>query len=214
MSIRVALADDHRMFREALASALALESDIRIVGEAESGRTAIEMAEKLRPEILVLDIAMPDMNGIEVAQQMRRRCPDVKVIALSGYVDKRFVQEMLKAGASGYVAKAAAGADLVRAIRAVAQGQNYLSPEITGAVLRDYRVSSSRETPPLSLLGRRERQVLALIAEGERSPKIAARLGISPATVEAHRRNIMRKLGIHNIAALTRYAIREGLVSI
>ena len=214
MSIRIALADDHRMFREALASTLALAPDIRIVGEAGSGRAAIEMAEKLRPEILVLDIAMPDMNGIEVAQRLRASCPEVKVIALSGHVDKRFVQEMLKAGASGYVAKAAAGADLVRAIRAVAKGQEYLSSEVTAAVLRDYRVSSSGETPPLSLLGRRERQVLALIAEGERSPKIAARLGISPATVEAHRRNIMRKLGIHSVAALTRYAIREGLVSI
>jgi len=214
MSIRIALADDHRMFREALASTLALAPDIRIVGEAGSGRAAIEMAEKLRPEILVLDIAMPDMNGIEVAQRLRASCPEVKVIALSGHVDKRFVQEMLKAGASGYVAKAAAGADLVRAIRAVAKGQEYLSSEVTAAVLRDYRVSSSGETPPSSLLGRRERQVLALIAEGERSPKIAARLGISPATVEAHRRNIMRKLGIHSVAALTRYAIREGLVSI
>lgn len=148
MSIRVALADDHRMFREALAATLAAEPDIETVGEAGSGHAAIEMAQKVRPEVLVLDIAMPDMNGIEVAQQLRTRCPEVKVIALSGYADKRFVHEMLKAGASGYVVKVAAGAELVRAIRAVAKGQHYLSPEITAAVLSDYRSSSSREAPP------------------------------------------------------------------
>jgi two-component system NarL family response regulator len=210
MSIRVALADDHRMFREALVGTLATEPDIEIVGQADSGRAGIELAQTAHPDVLVLDIAMPDMNGIEAAQRLRVCCPEVKVLALSGYADKRFVQEMLRAGASGYVVKTAAGAELVHAIRAVAKAQHYLSPEITGAILGEYRNAS----PPASVLGRRERQVLALIAEGQRSSAIAARLKISVATVDGHRRNIKRKLGLHTVADLTRYAVREGLVSL
>jgi two-component system NarL family response regulator len=214
MSIRVALADDHRMFREALAGTLAAEPDIEIVGQADNGRAGIELVQSARPDVLVLDIAMPDMNGLEVAQRLRACCPEVKVLALSGYADKRFVQEMLRAGAAGYVVKTAAGAELVLAIRAVAKAQHYLSPEITGAVLGDYRNASPSAAPPANVLGRRERQVLALIAEGQRSPAIAARLKISVATVDGHRRNIKRKLGLHTVADLTRYAVREGLVSL
>jgi two-component system NarL family response regulator len=214
MSIRVALADDHRMFREALAGTLAAETDIEIVGQADTGRAGIELAQSARPDILVLDIAMPDMNGIEVAQRLRACCPEVRVLALSGYADKRFVQEMLRAGAAGYVVKTAAGAELVQAIRAVAKAQHYLSPEITSAVLGDYRNASPSDAPPANVLGRRERQVLALVAQGQRSPAIATRLKISVATVEGHRRNIKRKLGLHTVADLTRYAVREGLVSL
>lgn len=214
MSIRVVLADDHRMFREALATTLAGEPDIEIVGQADSGRAAIDLAQAVRHGVLVLDIAMPDMNGIEAAQRLRACCPEVKVLALSGYADPRFVQEILKAGAVGYVVKTAAGAELVHAIRAVAKGQHYLSPEITGAVLGEYRNQHSPAAPPANVLGRRERQVLTLLSEGQRSPAIAARLKISVATVEGHRRNIKRKLGLHTVAELTRYAVREGLVSL
>jgi two-component system NarL family response regulator len=212
MTIRVLLADDHRLLREALRDALAKEPDIAIAGEAGDGRTTLELAARLAPDVIVLDIGLPDLNGIEVAVRLLEKRPGAKIVALSAYADKRFVSEMLHAGAVAYVTKSSAGTELVRAIRAVAAGQGYLCPEVAGAVLAEVR--GRRQRGAAERLGRREREVLRLIAEGARSAAIAEQLHISPATVEVHRRNIMRKLGLRTIAELTRYAIREGLISL
>ena len=214
MKIRVALADDHRMLLDALISVLATEPDITIVGVAHDGPAAIQLAHEHLPDVLVLDIAMPTLNGVDVARRLRKEVPRVRVLALSAYLDKRFVQEMLKAGAAGYVTKTAALTDLPRAIRAVAGGQNYLSPEITAAVVSDIMPPGAPVTPPVSALSPREREVLRLVADGVRTTEIARRLGITEATVEVHRRNVMHKLELRTVAQLTKYAVREGLSSL
>ena len=214
MKIRVALADDHRMLLDALISVLATEPDITIVGVAHDGPAAIQLAHEHLPDVLVLDIAMPTLNGVDVARRLRKEVPRVRVLALSAYLDKRFVQEMLKAGAAGYVTKTAALTDLPRAIRAVAGGQNYLSPEITAAVVSDIVPPGEPVTPPVSALSPREREVLRLVADGVRTTEIARRLGITEATVEVHRRNVMHKLELRTVAQLTKYAVREGLSSL
>ena len=213
MTIRVVLADDHQMLLDALRAMLEKEPDVEVVGAAEDGRTALDLVRTLEPDVAVLDIGMPGLNGIEATARLRARHPDLKVIALSAYSDKRFVLEMLKAGASGYVTKAVAATELLRAIRAAAKGQSYLCPESASAVIVDVTTDRSRRSAPAGRLGRREREVLQLLAEGERSPAIAARLHITVATVEVHRRNIMRKLDLHSVAELTKYAIREGLTT-
>lgn len=214
MAIRVALADDHRMLLDALIAVLANEPDMSIVGVAHDGPDAIKLAQTHLPDVLVLDIAMPALNGVEVTRRLHKELPKVKVLALSAYLDKRFVQEMLKAGAMGYVTKTAALTDLPRAIRAVYGGQNYLSPEITNAVVSDIAPLSGSATPPLSALSPREREVLRLVADGVRTAEIARRLGITEATVEVHRRNVMHKLELRTVAQLTKYAVREGLSSL
>lgn len=209
MKLRLVLADDHRMLREALAEMLAKEPEIEVAGEAGSGREALELVETLRPDVLVLDIGLPDMSGIEVAKRLR--FSKTRVLMLSAYADKRFVREALKAGAAGYVSKGAAGDELANAVRAVARGDSYLSPEVAGPLVRELQEPERGSPPPSSVLAPREREVLKLIAEGARSADIAARLGITVSTVEAHRRNINRKLGLHTVAELTKYALREGL---
>ena len=211
MTITVLLVDDHRLVREALRDTLAKEPDIEVVGEAGDAASAFEGARSLRPDLVVLDIGLPDMNGIEAASKLKGRSGvDSKIVALSAYADRRFVTEMLRAGASAYVTKASAGTELVRAIRAVAAGQNYVCPEVAGTLVSAMRDSPEKGEPPR--LSRREREVLRMIAEGTRSPLIAEQLQISLGTVEVHRRNIMRKLGLRTVAELTRYAVREGLV--
>ena len=212
MKIRVLLVEDHRMVREALSEVLAKVPDIEVVGEAGDARDCLEQAMALGPDVIVLDIRLPDLNGIEVAARLRDAGNTAKIVALSAFSDKRFVTEMLRSGASGYVTKAAAGTELVRAIRAVAGGQGYFSPEIAGTLVAEVRERS--KAPSTQPLGRREREVLRLIAEGTRSPEIAAQLNIAAATVEVHRRNIMRKVGLRTVAELTKYAIREGIVSL
>jgi DNA-binding NarL/FixJ family response regulator len=212
MTIRVVLVDDHRLVREALRVALERERDIAIVGEATDGNDALKLVRKVKTDVVVLDVAMPDMNGIEGAARIHARHPNVKILALSAHADKRYVLEMLNNGAAGYVTKGAAGRDLVQAIRTVAAGGSYLSAEVAGAVVEGVRDTRSG-TKGSQLLGRREREVLQLVAEGHRSPAIAERMFISVATVEAHRRNIMRKLNLHTVAELTKFAIREGLTS-
>lgn len=207
--ITVLLADDHRLVREALRSALAQEADIRVVAEVGEGAAAIESVRSLQPDVAVLDIGLPDLNGIEVAARVQALHLHTRIVALSAYSDKRFVTEMLRAGAAAYVSKSAAGTELVVAIRAVAAGGSYLSPDVAGALVAEVR---GAEPDGQARLGRREREVLRLIAEGERSAAIAEALHISAATVEVHRRNIMRKLGLHTVAELTRYAVREGIV--
>lgn len=215
MSIRVLLVDDHRMMREGLRAVLARDPAIEVVAEAENGRMALEVVRSLSPDIVVMDIAMADLNGIDATRQIVARYPEVKVIALSVYADQRYVLAMLQAGAWGYVVKAAAGEELLRAIRAVAKNQKYISPEITGTLI-DGSLGRTRvpEEPSGPLLGAREREVLQLLAEGKTSAEIAAALHISLSTVEAHRRNIMKKLDLHSIAELTKYAIRAGLTSL
>jgi len=212
VTIRVLLVEDHRMVREALSEVLKKVPDISVVGEAGDAQDALSQATALAPDVIVLDIRLPDLNGIEVAARLRDAAITAKIVALSAFSDKRFVTAMLRAGASGYVTKSAAGTELVRAIRAVAAGQGYFSPEIAGALLPELRDRTHGGEP--APLARREREVLRLIAEGVRSPAIAERLHVSLATIEVHRRNIMRKLGLRTVAELTKHAIREGIVSL
>lgn len=200
------------MVREALCETLKKAPDVEIVGEAGDAREALEQVAALAPDVVVLDIRLPDVNGIEVAARLRDAGSIAKIVALSGYADRRFVTAMLRSGASAYVTKSAAGTELLRAIRAVAIGQGYFSPDIAGALVSELRGRpKDGESAPLA---RREREVLRLIAEGLRSPMIADQLHVSLATVEVHRRNIMRKLGLRTIAELTKHAIREGIVSL
>ena len=213
MSIRIVLADDHKMILAALRSLLEKEIDIAVVGEAGDGAALLELVERTAPDIAVVDVGMPGMNGIEATRRLLAARPVLKVIALSAYSDKRFVLEMLDAGARGYLIKASAGDELPRAIRAIAQGQTYLCPEVAGTIVEAARGKSSPEGNAAAKLGQREREVLALLAEGKSSSEIAARMHIAASTVEVHRRNIMRKLDLHSVAELTKYAIREGLTS-
>jgi DNA-binding NarL/FixJ family response regulator len=212
MTVRVLLADDHRLLRELLRDQLQKEPDIEVVGEASSGRELMEQVNARPPDLVVLDIGMANVNGIDAMAELAARHPAVKVICLSGYSDRRYVRAMLKAGAAGYVVKSAAGTELLRAIRAVAAGQSYLCPEAAAAVVRDVRARGGA-SGGLGSLGKREMQVLQLLAEGNRSSSIAEKLSISVATVDTHRRNIMRKLDLHTVAELTKFAIREGIVS-
>ena len=212
MSTRVLLADDHQMLRDGLRAVLALEEDVEVVGEASDGHEAVEMAGKLAPDVVLMDIGMYGLNGVEATRRIRAENSKVNVIALSTYSDKRYVLSMLEAGASRYVLKAAAVDEMCRAVRAVAAGKRYLSPDVAGVVVdARFRAPAEPGSSLFSILGSREREVLQLLAEGHSSPEIARRLHIAPSTVETHRRNIMRKLDVHSVAELTKYAIREGL---
>jgi DNA-binding NarL/FixJ family response regulator len=215
MSIKILIADDHRIMRSGLRSLLDKEPDMEVVAEAENGRMTVQLARKLSPHVVIMDITMPDLNGIEATRQIVSETPDIKVVALSMHSDDQFVVEMLDAGASGYLLKDCALTELCLAIRAVVANQNYLSPGIASIVVKDYlRELSKAEAPVSSLLTPREREVLQLVAEGNTSKKIAARLHVSMKTVEAHRRQIMDKLNIHSVAELTKYAIRKGITSL
>lgn len=208
MKIRILLADDHRIMRQALRALLEREKEIDVVAEAGNGQEVLDLAVRFAPDLVIMDVGMPGLNGIEATKQLLARQPAIKVIALSAYSDRRFVLGMLEAGASGYIIKAAAGEELIRAIHSVRKNRHYLCPEVSVA-LGD--AVSGQDQKAEVTLGRREMEVLKLLAEGVRSPDIALRLNISPGTVEVHRRNIMHKLGLHSVAELTRYAIREGL---
>ena len=210
MKLRILLADDHQMFREAIRILLEREPHLEVVAETGDGLEVLRLVRETSPQIVCLDIEMPGLNGIEIMRRLSGCCPQVKVIGLSIFSDPRYVLDMMNAGASAYVTKAAAGAELLRAIDAVSRGQAYFCPDATNAI-KD--AVTSRAEPAGAKLGNRERQVLKLVAEGHTSAQIAERLGIVSATVEVHRRNIMRKLNMHNVAELTRYAIRNGLVS-
>ncbi|BAE52468.1 response regulator [Paramagnetospirillum magneticum] len=212
MTIRVMLVDDHRMFREALRAPLEAESDMEIVAEANSGADTLASLDLACPDVLVLDIGLPDLNGIEVARTAIRRHPDLRIVALSGFADRIYIEEMLKAGAHGYVVKSSGADELVSAIRAVAGGSSFLSPEATQVMLRHIQSDADTVAPPPSVLGKREREVLVLLAGGLRSAEIAASLGIAVGTVEVHRRNIKQKLGMNRTADLIRYAVHEGLI--
>ena len=215
MSIRILLADDHQIMRDGLRAILASEESFEIVGEAETGREAVTLARTLVPDVIVMDIGMPDLNGVEATRQVKAENPGVKVIALSMYADRGYVLGILEAGASGYVLKTGAYDELQRAVKAVIQGRDYLSPDITQMVVDErVRAPSQRGTSARTDLGPREREIVQLLAEGHTSPEIARRLHISTRTVETHRRNIMSKLDLHSVAEITKYAIRKGLTSL
>jgi DNA-binding NarL/FixJ family response regulator len=210
MTHRLLLVDDHRIFREALRSLLSQMPDILVVGEASSGQEAIALARQFAPDIVCMDITMPGINGVEATRELIASCPGVKVIALSTHADHAFVMDMMAAGASAYVTKADGSKELLRAIEAAGNGHQYLCASITDTTTRALVNQLQGRTHPL--LGDRERQVLCLVAQGMNSPQIAAQLGIATGTVEVHRRNIMRKLDLHNAVDLTRYVITSGLI--
>jgi DNA-binding NarL/FixJ family response regulator len=215
MTMRILLADDHKIIREGLKSLLEKQSDMQVVQEVRDGASAVHESEKLRPDIVIMDIGMPGLNGIEATRQIISRVSGVKVVALSMHSEKRFVVEMLKAGASGYLLKDCAFEELVSAIRTVSTGQIYLSQRVTGFVVDHYLRNPSRNcSSAYSILSAREREVLQLLAEGNTTKKIALLLKVSTKTVEAHRKQIMKKLGIESIAELTKYAIKEGITSL
>jgi DNA-binding NarL/FixJ family response regulator len=216
MQIRVLLADDHQMVRQGLKSLIEKEPDLEVVGEAENGRSTLSAASELTPHVVVMDVAMPDLNGIEATRLLLKETTKLKVVGLSGHARKQYVSEMLKAGASAYLLKDSAAEELVRAIRTVMTGKTYLSPDIAKGVVDQYvhTATSLGENPALVSLTNREREVLQLIAEGKSTKEIAHLLAVSIKTIETHRRNIMEKLDIHSVAELTKYAVREGLTSL
>ncbi len=215
MSIRILLADDHRIMREGLRSLIENEPDMKVVAEAGDGRTTVRLAEEVSPDVAVIDITMPELNGIEASSQIIARAPHIKVLALSMHSDEHFVTGMLRAGASGYLLKDCAAEELCRAIRSLVANETHLSPKIASIVIEDYRRGLSETRPARGKqLTPREREVLQLVAEGETSKKIAAQLHVSVKTVDAHRQQIMDKLDIRSVAGLTKYAIRKGITSI
>lgn len=215
---RVLLADDHKIVRDGLRAMLDAQPQIQVVGEAEDGRTAVDMALQLHPDIVVMDIGMAGLNGIDATRRIVAELPTTRVVALSMHTDRRFVSEMLAAGASAYLVKDGAFEDLIVAIQAVMRGRVYLSERVAGVVVQDYvqRLGGGGEQmlSPLSKLSLREREVLQLAAEGGSTKEIASSLGLSVKTVETHRRQIMEKLGIYNLAGLIKFAIREGLTTL
>jgi len=212
MSLRILVADDHQILREGLVTLLE-KAGMTVVGEAGDGRTAVRLARELKPQVVIIDIAMPELNGIEATRQIVEEVPGVKVIALSMLADKQFVRGMLQAGASGYLLKYCASQELVQAIRAVRNQQVYLSPGITEMVVEDFKAVTG-DTSAFSVLTPREREILQLYAEGKISREIADTLHLSLKTVEAYRRQIMEKMNFKSFADLIKYAIREGLTSL
>jgi two-component system response regulator NreC len=207
--IKILLADDHALVRHGFRMILSAQPDMEIVGEAGNGREAVELAQKLKPDVVVMDVAMPELNGIEATRRIIELAPRARVLALSMHKDAVYVREILRAGARGYLLKDSADADLIAAVRAVAKGEGYLSPGVSDAVLSDYR---RHVTDPLDLLTSREREVLQLIAEGKTNKEIATSLSLSVYTVEAHRGRLMEKLNLHSTGELVRFAVRSGLI--
>lgn len=214
MSIRVLLVDDHEIMLNGLRSLLGQQEGMEVVGEAKDGREAVESARQLSPHVVVMDLSMPGMNGIEATRRISAELPAVKVLCFSMHGDQRFVGAALEAGAAGYLLKERALEDLVRGIRTVVAGETYLCPRIASAVVEAYKSTRARaDASAYSLLTAREREILQLIAEGNTNAKIAEILGLSVKTIGTHRERMMAKLDIHTVAELTKYAIREGLTS-
>ena len=214
MKKRILLADDHTIFRQGVRKMLEEETDFEIVAEAENGRKALRIINEQHVDVVVMDISMPDLNGIEATRQIMHDSPDARVVALSMHEDHNYVSQMLQAGASAYLIKGADISDLVRAIRSVLEGHAFLSPQIAGYVVDTYSGKIKNAAVSMAELSGREREIVQLIAEGKSSKEIAGELFISAGTVEKHRKNIMEKLNLHSIAELTRYAIKNGLSSL
>jgi DNA-binding NarL/FixJ family response regulator len=215
MKTRIILADDHRIMREGLASLLESQADMEVVQHASDGLQAVSLSREMNPDLVVMDITMPGMNGIEATRHISNDVPRVKVICLSVHGDTGFVSAVLDAGASGYLLKDCAFEDLVSAIRTVIDNQIYLSPEIASILVEDYKARRCESVPSaFSKLTEREREIAQLLAEGHTSKEIAKRLHLSVKTVGTHREHLMAKLNLSSLAALTKYAIREGLTSV
>jgi DNA-binding NarL/FixJ family response regulator len=216
MATRILLADDHAIFREGLRAQLSSVDGMEVVGEAGDGRQAVKIAEKIKPDLVVLDISMPLLNGIEATRQIIKAAPKTKVIILSMYKDRQYITEALKAGALGYIAKEESFNRLVTAIKTVLKGRIYLCPDTENIVLGNFvrQLQSANSSASRSPLTYREREVLQLIAEGKTGKDIAGILFVSPTTIDTHRRNIMRKLGIHTTAGLVKYAIQHKIISL
>lgn len=214
MTIRILLADDHQIVRQGLKSLIEQQPDMELVGEASGGLEAVRLAAELRPRVVIMDLSMPGLNGAEAIRRILEDNPLTRVLVLSMHSDRRFVASALGAGASAYLLKDCAFEDLTQAIRAVIGGQTYLTPRIAGVVLEEYRQRLRERPAPMDLLTPREREVLQLLAEGHGTKAIAAALDVSVKTIETHRENIMRKLDLHSIADLTKYAVKEGLTSL
>ncbi|MFH1743523.1 MAG: response regulator transcription factor [bacterium] len=215
IDVRILVADDHSIVREGIRRVLDSEPGMQVVAEAENGREAVSLVLEKSIDVVLMDISMPELNGIEAAREILHNAPEVKILILSMHSDRRFVDRALKAGVSGYLLKNNAVAEVVTAIKTVGRNKLYLSPGITDVVVEDYvRYVPSDETAASSLLTPREREVLQLLAEGKTTKEIAVSLYLSDKTVEGHRQRIMDKLRLHSIADLTKYAIREGLTSL
>lgn len=213
MAIRVLLVDDHVMFVAGVRSLLEGQNGLKVVGEAHDGLAAVKAARKLHPDVVVMDITMPGLNGIEATREILAHRSGIKVLCLSMHSEKRFVAAALDAGASGYLLKENSFAELIEAIHTVKRNQVYLCPKVAGTVVEAYRSQQGEKATVFSVLTRREREILQLIAEGQSTKDIAARLGLSLKTVGTHRGHVMEKLGIHSVAGLTKYAIREGITT-
>jgi DNA-binding NarL/FixJ family response regulator len=216
MAIKVLLADDHGILRQGIQALIEKQSDIEVVGQAGNGLMAVEMTRQLHPDVVILDVSMPVLNGIEATRQIKSELPEVKVLALSVHANKEFILAMVKAGASGYMLKECVLDDLIQAINAVVAGQSYLSPQIASIILESITkdsifdaAGSSHET-----LTSKEKQILQLLTEGKSAKRIASQLSLSVKTIEASRRHIMEKAEVDNLAGLTKYAIREGLTTV
>jgi two-component system, NarL family, response regulator NreC len=212
MSIKIILADDHAVLRHGLSKSFQNEKDMEVIAQAKDGRTTVELVRELKPDVVIMDIGMPDLNGIEATRQIKQEHPKVKVIGLSMHSSKNFIIEMFRAGAVGYLLKDCEFDELVNAVRLVVTNKTYISPAISDVVVENYMHPSSQAyNSAFSVLSKREREVLQLLTEGKTTKQIAKRLHISSKTVEAHRLNMMNKLKIDSIAQLTKYAIQEGL---
>ncbi len=214
MTIRILLVDDHQIVCDGLRLVLEQQSGMEVVGVAHDGRHGVRLAQELRPDVVILDVAMPDLNGLEAARQLLEQQPQLRIVALSMHSDRRYVAGMLEAGAQGYLLKDCAAEELADAIRTVVGGRVYLSPSVSGQVVEALRQRNLEQAGPAARLTPREREVLQLLAEGHATRRIAQRLHLSVKTVETHRRQLMEKLDLHSVADLTRYALREGITTL
>ncbi|HOV85426.1 MAG TPA: response regulator transcription factor [Syntrophobacteraceae bacterium] len=215
MGCRILLADDHKIVRDGLRSLLEKQPGMDVVAEADNGRTTVRLARELLPDLVIVDIGMPGLNGIEATRQIVAENPRIRVVALSMHSDRRFVAQMFKAGASAYLLKDCAFEELAQAVQVVLAGRTYLSPQVAGTVVEDYiRHLAATDGSGFSVLTAREREVLQLLAEGNSTKQIANSLHVSMKTVETHRQQIMNKLNVQSVADLVKYAIREGLTSL
>lgn len=217
MSVRVVLADDHKLFRKGLRRIIDQKLGMDVVGESNNGHGTVKKVAKLKPDVVCMDVSMPDLNGIEATRQIKRGTPETFVLGLSMHADGQYIAEMLRAGASGYMLKEAAVDELIHAIHTVSDGRTYLSPQIADIVVDSHvrnPANADDEPAAFSVLSEREREVLQLLAEGYSTKALADKIGRSVKTVESHRRNIMEKLDLHSVAELTKYAVRQGITQI